>query len=109
MPRDIDESQFSYIDRLGLAYCRLSRYEWDDIIGPKPESFDSLPDYIVSKRRPRRVSKHLPSKSDYVAPPIKAIRSIIGEANCSRCWWLFVLGRTESEWFQWYMLSRFKE
>lgn len=109
MLRDIDESKLSYMDRLGLAYCRLNRYEWDDIIGPKPEGFDDLPSHIARDRRPRGVSKKVCSKSDYVAPPIRAIKSIIGEANCSRCWWIFILGKTDMEWFQWYMHSRFSE
>ena len=51
------------IDRLGLAYCRLNCWEWDNIIGPKPEGFD----------------------------------------NASRCWWKFILGKTEDEWFRWFV------
>ena len=34
------EKKLNYVDRLGLAYCRLNSWEWDDAVGPKPEGFD---------------------------------------------------------------------
>lgn len=101
----VDESKLNRIDRLGLAYCRLNDYQWDDLIGPKPEGFDDLP-RSVKRRWPWQKKK--PCKSDYIRPAIEGIESIIGEANISRCWWLFVLGKTEEEWFRWYVSERFK-
>ena len=101
----IDESKLNRIDRLGLAYCRLNCYQWDDLVGPKPEGFDDLP-RSASRHMPWQKKK--PSKSDYIRPAIEGIKSIIGEANASRCWWLFVLGKTEEEWFRWYVTERFK-
>ena len=91
--RDIDETQLNCIDRLGLAYCRLNGFEWDDILGPAPNEFDKLPKA---------------QKDDYIKPAIEAIRSIIGEANCSRCWWMFKLGKSKEEWFRWYVTERFR-
>lgn len=89
------------IDRLGLAYCRLNCWEWDNIIGPKPEGFDNLPDFDPKKGR--LFHKTQKSKEDYIGPAMKAIESIIGAANVSRCWWKFVLGKTEDEWFRWFV------
>lgn len=93
------------IDRLGIAYCRLICYEWDDIVGPKPEGFDELPDRTQESCFFRRKK---PCKADYVVPAYMAIKEIIGEANASRCWWVYKLGRTEEEWFRWYVRERFK-
>lgn len=113
--RDIDESKLDRIDRLGLAYCRLGRFEWDDLIGPKPEGFDDLPNYLPTKvalkrRKLRREGRDLQplSKSECVGPPMKAIETIIGDSNTLRCLWLFERGRTEEEWFRWYVNERFK-
>lgn len=98
----VDESKLSRMDRLGLAYCRLLNYEWDDIAGPKPTGFDDLPNFHVKRRHARKLGK---SKSDYIEGPIMAIEHILGEANCSRYWWRFVLGKTEDEWLHWWLDS----
>lgn len=90
---DVDESKLDRIDRLGLACCRLDCFEWDEIIGEKPDGFDALPNYVKGKL----------SRYDYVRPASLGVKSIIGEANASRCWWKFVLGKTEEEWFRWYV------
>ena len=114
--RDIDESKLGRTDRLCLAYWRLNRYEWDDIVGPKPEGFDVLPDWLPDKaqqkrKKLRRRGCSLPpmSKSDHVGPPMRTIRSIVGEANLSRCLWVYFRGKTEEEWLQWYLNERFIE
>lgn len=106
--RKIDESKLDRIDRLGLAYCRLNGYQWDDYIGPKPEGFDQMP---IDRPKPKLLRKHrcVPCKADFVSPAMHAIESIIGEANISRCWWVYWLGRTEEEWFQWYVHKAFKK
>lgn len=95
----VNETELNLADRLGLAYCRLNCGVWDEILGPKPEGFDALPDFPVK----RLFRKKRPSKHDYVSPAIEAINSIIGIANASRCWWIFQLGRTEDEWLRWYV------
>lgn len=101
-----DENGLSMIDRLGLAYCRLNCSEWDDILGPKPEGFDDLP-----SRSPKQGigRKHQLCKEDFLGAALRGISSIIGEANCSRCWWKFKLGKSEEEWFRWYVTDRFRE
>lgn len=76
----IDESQLSIVDRLGLAYCRLNSYEWDEILGEPPAVYGH---------------KVLYAK-------MMAIEEIIGKANTSRCWWKFSIGKTEEEWREWY-------
>ena len=92
-----------FIDRLGLAYWRLSRWEWDELLGSKPEGFDELPN-VWYKRWPWE--KRKPSKEDYVRRPMRAIVAIIGEANVSRCWWAFELGKDFDEWLHWYLTGQ---
>lgn|GEM_PF-3488221 len=92
----IDESALDRIDRLGLAYCRLNGWEWDEIVGPKPDGFDEMPlgigdDYLAPGTR-----------SFYIHPARVGVEKIIGEANASRCHWVFNLRRTEEEWLRWY-------
>lgn len=96
----VDVSTLNNVDRLGVAACRLNRWEWDDILGPKPEGFDSLPNFIQKRHFWERKK---PSKQDFVTPAYNAIKSIIGEANISRCWWKYFLGRSDEEWFNWYI------
>lgn len=92
----IDENALDRIDRLGLAYCRLISWQWDEIVGPKPEGFDEMPESGDKHSR-------APGTKHYcLYPAYKGIESIIGEANTSRCWWKFELGRTEQEWLRWY-------
>lgn len=99
---DIDDSALSGVDRLGVAACRLNHWEWDDILGPKPEGFDDLPNYTPKRTLFRR---RRPCKADYVIPAENVIESIIGSHNISRCWWKYVLGKSEEEWFRWYILT----
>ena len=78
------EKELNYVDRMGLAYCRLNSWEWDEIIGPKPDGFDELPWY--DNRKFKKFRKKIRTKSDYLTPAIEGIKSIIGEANLSRYW-----------------------
>ncbi len=91
-----DELKLSKTDRLGLAYCRLNSWKWDDIVGPKPAGFDDMPNTVPGK------PDDPGAKYYYVSPAIRGIESIIGEANASRCHFLFNLGKTEEEWLRWY-------
>ena len=78
--KDIDDSQLSFVDRLGLAYCRLNSYEWDPILGEEPPS----------------------ASNSFYYRKMNAIKDLIGDENASRCWWLFELRKTEEEWRAWY-------
>lgn len=102
----VDESILNRTDRLGLAYCRLNNGEWDEILGPKPAGFDDLPRFPQKPKWPWQ--KKGPSKADFTWPAMRAIELIIGEANRDRCLWLFMLRKTEKEWFRWYVTERFK-
>lgn len=119
---DVDESTLSKVDRLGLAYCRFNRWGWDEIAGPKPEGFDGLPDhdrysaerishpfimFILSKLLPAKYAKR-PTKHDFISPIMRGIESEIGEANTSRCWWIYVMKRTEEDWRSWYYNQCFR-
>lgn len=106
----IDEANLSMVDRLGLAYCRLISGEWDNILGPKPSDFDSLPRFSDNKRRLFFKPKKSPrSKHSLTWPAAQAIESIIGKANTSRCWWKFELLRTEAEWLRWYLTEGYSK
>ena len=96
------ESELPLRFRLGLAWCRLNTYEWDDILGPKPPGFDDLPSVSTKSF----FKKKQPSKQDYTRKPMAAIVSVIGKATVSHCWWLFVLKKTSAEWFRWYFHDR---
>lgn len=47
-----------------------NNYEWNDLLGPKPEGFDELPYYGGKKRRR--------SKSDYTKPIWAVVNTLIG-------------------------------
>ena len=103
----VDTSTLSKTDRLGLACCRLDCVLWDEILGPKPDGFDGLPEFSKDDSRPFHRHRHTRSKHDYTKPAYDAIESIIGEANTSRCFWKFILRRSEEAWFRWYSVDRF--
>lgn len=94
-----NKNDLDRVERLALAHIRLSCYEWDEIVGPKPHGFDNLPKYAKPHWLTR---KRKLSRSDYVRPAMTAIETVIGAANISRVWWKYGLGRSEEEWFQWY-------
>ena len=96
----VDESQLDRTDRLALAACRLNRYQWDPILGPKPEGFDNLPDYTKTSFF---TGKRKPCKFEHVIRARKSVLSIIGEAAESRFYWLHGLGQTEEAWLEWYI------
>lgn len=101
---EVDEAKLPLVERLGLAYCRLNNWEWDEFIGPKPDGFDALPKYI----KHNRLSSHKQRcKYDYIQPAIAAIESIIGSANASRFRWIYVLGKSEEDWVRWYVMEGF--
>lgn len=101
---NVDESSLNETDRLGLAWCRLNNAEWDDILGPKPEGFDEMSKFPEPWWKFWKRKK--PTKSDILWNRMQNIKSMIGEANVSRCWWIFALGRTEEEWRNWYINER---
>ena len=117
---DVDETKLNKVDRMGLAYCRLNSWKWDEYIGPKPAGFDQLPDYdkhslkrinhpvlmkILAKFNPKKYGR-VESKSDYLTPAMRSIEAEIGAANTSRCHWVYGMKRTEEEWRKWYYVDR---
>ncbi|MCI9195076.1 MAG: hypothetical protein HFF14_05840 [Angelakisella sp.] len=118
---DDEIAALSKVDRLGLAFCRFCIYEWDSFIGPKPEGFDDLPECdeysskrihhpikmtLLSKIFPQKYAKRK-NKQDLIEPVMKAFRMEIGDANMNRCWWKYVLHKSEEEWRRWYYLGKF--
>lgn len=95
-----------FLDRIGLAFCRLNRWEWDELLGPKPEGFDDLPDY--DSRKLQRFRRPMRTKDTYISPAIITMESILGPANTSRYWWKYALGKTDEEWIEWYVQGLFK-
>lgn len=74
-------------ERLGIAFCNLNTWKWDDLLGPKPKNFDFMT---------------CDQKMPIIRPAIALIESVIGEDNTNKWWWIIELGRTESEWRAWY-------
>lgn len=42
------EDQRIFEARLGMAYNRLRKWEWDELMGEKPEGFDEMPKFSKS-------------------------------------------------------------
>lgn len=99
----VDESALDQEERLGLAYCRLSCWEWDPLLGPKPEGFDEMCK-VAAPRGPFR--RRIPCKHDMVTPAIENITQILGSAKVSWFWWKFVLHETYENWLRWYVVDR---
>lgn len=94
-----EKPDMSETDRLGLAYCRLNSWLWDDIVGECPKDFYSLPRY-ASCEKSRRV---------YIEQPFKELREKLGAENCSKYWWIYKLGEPEDAWREWYFYEREKQ
>ena len=88
-------------ERLGLAYCRLNSYLWDELIAPCPEGFYDLPCFSNGAG--------VLTREKYIRRPRKQIKEYLGEAKTSMYWWKFALGRSESEWREWYFVERLEE
>lgn len=86
MIETIDESKLSPVERLGLAYCRLNCWIWDELVGDKPDGFEQM----------TNEEKHI-----YVHPQLNRIEQILGSPYVSRCWWVYELEKTEEEWLEW--------
>lgn len=86
MLETIDESKLSPIERMGLAYCRLNCWDWDELIGEKPDGFEQMTNE---------------EKHGYIEPQLDRIEQILGSPYTSRCWWVYELGKTEEEWLEW--------
>lgn len=91
MLETIDESKLSPVERLGLAYCRLNCWIWDELVGDKPDGFEQM----------TNDEKHV-----YVHPQLNRIEQILGSPYVSRCWWIYVMGKTEEEWLEWRELTK---
>ena len=68
---DIDEGKLSPIERMGLAYCRLNCWDWDELIGEKPDGFEQMTNE---------------EKHGYIEPQLDRIEQILGSPYTSRCW-----------------------
>lgn len=70
-------SELSFEYRIGLAYNRLTNWEWDELLGPKPDGFDEMP--RISKRRLFR--RRAPSKFDYISAAMEVLREVCPMAD----------------------------
>lgn len=98
----VNESTLNETERLGLAWCRLNMWEWDDYL-PRPKGFDQLPHHpkYISWPIRWRVSSKL-TQEDYIIAAMKNIEGSIGPAYTSMCWWRFALKKSYAEWKDWY-------
>lgn len=90
----IEQTNLTDEERLGLAYCRLNSWQWDDLFGPCPEGFYDLP---YSSGKPGVLTRDV-----YTQRPKEQIRAELGIAKVSMYWWKFILGKSEEEWKRWY-------
>lgn len=98
-PRPIDEEKLGQTERLALAWHRLNCYHWDAYVGPKPEGFDSLPDYLP----PRRLTGRRPlCKSYYVRPVMAMIEETIGEFPLLEFSYAQQHGGSHEDYIRWY-------
>lgn len=84
----INESELSWEERLGLAYCRLNTHQWDELLGEKPEQYDDSDEAV---RLSVKIMEH--------------IRQIIGPAKANECWWRFTQIGSREEWLRWYCVD----
>lgn len=94
-----EKPDMSEKERLGLAFCRLNSWLWDDMVGECPKDFYSLPHHSEDGK----------SRSDYITVPLEEIEAKLGEEDSSKYWWLYGLGMTEIEWYEWYFGERLEE
>lgn len=99
----VDESSLNRTERLGLAYCRLNTWQWDDLFVEKPEGFDDLPNHVFHKSV---FKKQIITKGYYIDPIMEEITRTLGEANVSWFWWKFALRETKENWEKWYYADR---
>lgn len=83
--KDIDESKLSPVERLALAAYRLNIWEWDDMLGRKPERFDRMT---------------IDEKRVFILPQYNRIKELLGDVYLLRCFWIFD-GETEEDWLKW--------
>ena len=88
------ESKVDVSKRIGIAKGKFKM----------PKDFDKCA--YSSKNPIIRFLKGQHSKSYYITPAVRAIEKAIGEAEVSRCWWKFTLGRTDKEWAEWYFSTQ---
>ena len=79
MLETIDESKLSPVERLALAAYRLNHWKWDDMLGRKPERFDTMT---------------IDEKQVFILPQYNRIEELLGEVYLLRCFWIFY-GATE--------------
>ena len=106
MQKGIDESTLSPKERLGLAYCRINSWQWDDLFGEKPENFDDLPDIrpvkLIGRIRNKKWRKYRRCKQDYCKPIIVVMDQVFAKEEKLCYWWRFGLGRPKEEFERWY-------
>ena len=80
---NISEIVSSSEERLGLAWCRMNLWEWDNLFGTIPVDFEN-------------------NKYKYLRDPMNYITDKIGYKNCLKYWWKFHLHKTEEEFENWW-------
>ena len=83
--KDINESKLSPVERLALVAYRLNCWEWDDMLGRKPERFDLMT---------------IDEKRAFILPQYNRIKELLGDVYLLRCFWIFD-GETEEDWLKW--------
>lgn len=79
------------IDRLGLAYCQMNGFIWDEIFGEPPKDWNSP--YKDNKTR---------HKDPHFQECFRYLESRLTSRQQSMYWWTIQLKRSYQEWAEWY-------
>lgn len=78
------------VERIGLGYCRMNRFEWDEeLFGPAPDGWDKL----------NNIERH---KHPQFRHYCKMIDDILPEKMQSMYYWMIELKKTYDEWEEWW-------
>lgn len=75
---------------------KINCYEWDERLGEKPDGWDDMPDFVLSKQH------KIPAKTDIVRPIMKEIEKSISEKQLMKYWHIAELGSTKLQYELWW-------
>lgn len=85
------EDGLSPEERWALAWYHLNNWEWDELLGAKPEGFDGLPEHL---------------KMELIECPMQRIREVLGDAGLSWLLWKLANGDDREAWMRLYITRK---
>ncbi len=93
---NIDLSRFTE-DELCQIHNSLNRWEWNELLGEKPDGWDSMKNF----RNPYIGRRFFKSKYKIITPIHRQIEEIVGMKKILEWHWINNLGRTKEEYETW--------